>query len=55
MLNEEKIKIMNKLAMYEQGEGKKYLPVSIEAHHGLVDGFHLAKYLSEFQRQLDKE
>ena len=28
MLIEEKIKIMNKLAMYEQGEGKKYLPVS---------------------------
>ena len=28
MLNEEKIKIRNKLAMYEQGEGKKYLPVS---------------------------
>ena len=28
MLNEVKIKIMNKLAMYEQGEGKKYLPVS---------------------------
>ena len=28
MLYEEKIKIMNKLAMYEQGEGKKYLPVS---------------------------
>ena len=28
MLNVEKIKIMNKLAMYEQGEGKKYLPVS---------------------------
>lgn len=22
MLNEEKIKVMNKLAMYEQGEGK---------------------------------
>ncbi|MCB5973087.1 chloramphenicol acetyltransferase [Flavobacterium psychrophilum] len=35
--------------------GKKYLPVSIEAHHGLVDGFHLAKYLSEFQKQLEKE
>ena len=28
MLNEEKIKIMNRLAMYEQGEVKKYLPVS---------------------------
>ena len=35
-------------------EGKKYLPISIEAHHGLVDGFHLAKYLSEFQKQLDR-
>ncbi|MCI6004184.1 MAG: hypothetical protein SOY73_08105 [Blautia sp.] len=28
MINEEKVKIMNKLAMYENGEGKKYLPVS---------------------------
>ncbi|SKB68217.1 chloramphenicol O-acetyltransferase type A [Salegentibacter holothuriorum] len=35
-------------------EGKKYLPVSIEAHHGLVDGLHLARYLNEFQTQLDK-
>lgn len=28
MLNEEKVKVMNKLAMYEKGEGSKYLPVS---------------------------
>ena len=28
MLNEERVKIMNKLALYEKGEGKKYLPVS---------------------------
>jgi chloramphenicol O-acetyltransferase type A len=35
-------------------EGRKYLPISIIAHHGLVDGFHIAKYLEEFQRQLDK-
>ena len=28
MLNEEKVKIMTELAMYEKGEGKKYLPVS---------------------------
>lgn len=33
-------------------EGKKYLPVSVEAHHGLLDGFHLAQYFSEFQQQL---
>jgi chloramphenicol O-acetyltransferase type A len=29
------------------------MPVSIEAHHGLADGIHLAKYIEEFQRQLD--
>lgn len=28
MLNEEKVRIMTQLASYEQGEGKKYLPVS---------------------------
>ena len=28
MVNEEKVKVMNRLAMYEHGEGKKYLPVS---------------------------
>ncbi len=32
--------------------GNYYLPVSVEAHHGLADGFHLAKYLEEFQKQL---
>ncbi|KUJ53071.1 chloramphenicol acetyltransferase [Chryseobacterium sp. JAH] len=33
-------------------DDKKYLPVSIEAHHGLADGLHLAKYFEEFERQL---
>ena len=28
MINEEKVKIMTKLAMYEQGKGRTYLPVS---------------------------
>ncbi|WP_228453668.1 CatA-like O-acetyltransferase [Chryseobacterium aquaeductus] len=34
-------------------ERRKYLPVSIEAHHGLADGIHIAQYLEEFQKQLD--
>ncbi|WP_042721477.1 CatA-like O-acetyltransferase, partial [Flavobacterium sp. B17] len=33
--------------------GRKFLPVSVEAHHGLADGFHLAKYFEEFQNQLN--
>lgn len=28
MLNVEKVRVMTKLAAYEQGEGKKYLPIS---------------------------
>jgi chloramphenicol O-acetyltransferase type A len=36
-------------------DDKKYLPVSIEAHHGLVDGLHLGKYLANFQEQLNKK
>ncbi|WP_449398130.1 hypothetical protein [Chryseobacterium wanjuense] len=28
---------------------KKFLPVSVEAHHGLADGIHLAMYIEEFQ------
>ncbi|MCB9001687.1 MAG: chloramphenicol acetyltransferase [Bacteroidales bacterium] len=34
-------------------EGRKFLPVSVEAHHGLLDGFHVAKYLQEFQNLLN--
>lgn len=34
---------------------KKYLPVSVEAHHGLADGLHLSQYFNEFQKQLDSE
>ncbi|WP_345200821.1 chloramphenicol acetyltransferase [Chryseobacterium ginsengisoli] len=35
-------------------EGRKMMPVSIEAHHGLADGIHLAKYIEAFQKELDK-
>ena len=38
---------------YTIREGRKLLPVSIEAHHGLVDGLHIAQYLTEFQNQLN--
>lgn len=40
---------------YKIVDGKKMLPVSIEAHHGLADGFHLAKYFRLFQDFLNSE
>ena len=35
--------------------GKRFLPISIEAHHGLVDGHHIAMYLEEFQKLLNAD
>lgn len=40
---------------YSIKNNRKYLPVSIEAHHGLADGLHLSQYLEEFQRQLNED
>lgn len=37
---------------FKAKKDKLYLPVSVEAHHGLVDGFHIAQYLEEFERRL---
>ena len=36
-------------------EGKKMMPVSVHAHHGLVDGLHVGQFFSLFQRLLDGE
>lgn len=32
--------------------GQVTFPVAIQVHHGLVDGWHLARYLEEFQKNL---
>lgn len=33
-------------------DGRKFLPVSVEAHHGLMDGLHISRYLESFQQLL---
>ncbi len=40
--------------MYPMGKDYK-MPVAINAHHGLMDGFHVAKFLEVFQKLLDSE
>jgi len=39
---------------FEQG-GRKLMPVSVNANHGLVDGYHIGKYLELFQAGLNKK
>lgn len=33
--------------------GRKLMAVSVHAHHALADGYHVGKYLEEFQQRLD--
>ncbi|HSV50363.1 MAG TPA: CatA-like O-acetyltransferase, partial [Candidatus Acidoferrales bacterium] len=39
---------------FESGD-KKLLPVSINVNHGLVDAYHVGKYLEFFQEGLNKD
>ncbi len=38
---------------FEQGNQLR-MPVSINAHHGLVDGYHVGEFLTQFQKNLDR-
>lgn len=33
--------------------GKKTMPVAVDVHHGLVDGFHIGQYVEAFQELLN--
>jgi chloramphenicol O-acetyltransferase type A len=38
--------------MFEQ-DGRRLMPFSVEAHHCLMDGYHIGKYFNLFQERLD--
>ncbi|BDD11125.1 chloramphenicol acetyltransferase [Fulvitalea axinellae] len=38
-----------------ESEGKRKMSVSLDAHHGLVDGWHASQFFELFQRYLDGE
>ncbi|MDR0797447.1 MAG: chloramphenicol acetyltransferase [Nitrososphaerota archaeon] len=40
---------------FSEREGKKWLTVSVNANHGLMDGYHIGKYLELFQAGLNKK
>jgi len=35
-------------------DGKKIMPVAVNVHHGLVDAFHVSKFLDVFQALMDE-
>ncbi|WP_196892518.1 chloramphenicol acetyltransferase [Aureivirga marina] len=36
-------------------EGKWFLPISVDVHHGLVDGLHISRFLEKFQELMNQE
>jgi len=38
--------------IFEQ-DNKSWLPLSVHVHHGLVDGYHVKKFVEEFERMLN--
>lgn len=40
--------------LYEEN-GTTYMPVSVNVHHGLADGYHVGLFLQEFERRLSGE
>lgn len=38
---------------YEIKDGQVFLPVAIHVHHALCDGFHVARFIEIFKRQLE--
>jgi chloramphenicol O-acetyltransferase type A len=37
-----------------QQDDLTYLPVSVEAHHGLIDGYHMGLYLNGLEMEFEK-
>lgn len=36
-------------------DGRQMMPVSLRVNHGFIDGFHIGRFLEEFQRMLDRQ
>lgn len=41
------------LGKYKKNNDKTELPISVEVHHALMDGYHVALFFEEFQKTLD--
>ncbi|TCJ13336.1 chloramphenicol acetyltransferase [Flaviaesturariibacter flavus] len=39
---------------FREQDGRKWMPVSVEAHHGLMDGLHIGQYFKRFQELLNQ-
>jgi chloramphenicol O-acetyltransferase type A len=38
---------------HREAGGRRWMPVSVEVHHALVDGLHVGRFFERFQALLD--
>lgn len=38
---------------YQQDNGRYYIPLSVQVHHAVCDGFHTSRFINELQELLD--
>lgn len=43
------------MGRYEERDGKWWLPLAIQVHHGVCDGFHVCRFLQELQELLQSQ
>lgn len=41
------------MGKYYEESGKTLLPISVQVHHGVCDGFHVSRFLTELQSLID--
>ena len=41
------------MGKYEDVNGKRMLPLAVQAHHGVCDGFHVSRLINEVQEAID--
>ncbi len=42
------------IGKYSMSEGKIFLPLAVQVHHAVCDGFHVAKFINDLQKRLDE-
>jgi len=41
------------IGKFKEHNNKKQMPISVEAHHALMDGYHVGQYFQIFQKNID--
>ncbi|WMM24010.1 CatA-like O-acetyltransferase [Tissierella sp. MB52-C2] len=53
-ISENQLTTMLTMAKYEQYSSKLLMPITVQAHHGIVDGYHISMFIDRLQDEMNK-